>query len=77
MGVSRSTVFNWLSAGVLQVGVHVIKQRNIIRILWNRNLLSHLLLTSDVTQGITEKPLKRKGHGGGNKRAFAPESLDL
>jgi len=77
MGVSRSTVFNWLAAGVLQVGVHVIKQRNVIRILWNSELLSRLLLTSDIPQGTTDKPLKRKGRGGGNRRAFAPESLEL
>ena len=71
MNISRSTAYSWLAKGRLTTGRHVIHIGGVIRILWNDDLLSHLLAISTEKSGVIERPiLKRDGKGGRNRIAF-------
>lgn len=71
MNISRSTAYSWLSHGRLTTGRHVIRIGGIVRILWNDDLLSHLLAISAEKSVVIERPmLKRDGKGGRNRIAF-------
>jgi hypothetical protein len=77
LGISRSTVYSWLTDGILIVGVHYIHINRVVRIFWNEALVLHLMQVS--MQQNNTKPttrLHRNGKGGKNKVAINIEYLE-
>lgn len=73
MKISRSTAYSWLAAGRLEAGRHVLRIDGIVRIVWNDELLEHLM-----KQSVVETPqhaLIRKGKGGRNCCALDADYL--
>lgn len=74
--LSRSTAYSWIAQGRLVSGEHVLHVGGVIRILWNDDLLTHLLELSKSASTPVERPvLKKTGKGGRNRIAFDPNSL--
>ncbi|MDA8429877.1 MAG: helix-turn-helix domain-containing protein [Geobacteraceae bacterium] len=75
MRIKRSTVYNWLAAGRLENGVHVLRLGGVVRIVWTDKLLDHLLKQSVVNEARSR--LVRKGKGGRNVCALAIDYLKV
>ena len=61
MGVSRTTVFEWIKVGVLQPGRHFIKIGRVIRFAWGERLLQHLHEDSlDHAPVAEDRPLQER-----------------
>ena len=68
--IGRSTAYNWLAEGRLISGLHVIRLGRVVRILWNDDLVSHLLMISDRgPEKVVRPKLQRNGKGGRNSVA--------
>ena len=46
MQISRSTAYAWLTDGKLEAGTHVIRIGRVVRVIWNEELLAHMLSLS-------------------------------
>jgi hypothetical protein len=46
--ICRTTVFKWMKNGILIVGEHYIKEDKVIRIVWSKDLINHLLHLSRI-----------------------------
>ena len=73
MRISRSTAYEWIASGKLEVGRHVMHIGKIIRIAWSNDLVRHLM-----KQSVVRAPrpvLKRNGKGGRNCCALDSDYL--
>lgn len=68
MGISRSTAYCWLAEGRLEAGIHVLRIKRVIRIVWSAALVMHLG-QADPAQ-VPKVRLRKRGTGGGNRRAI-------
>jgi hypothetical protein len=76
MKISRSTAYAWKDKGYYDD--YLISLDGTLRVLWSDQLLRHLVRLSSQLRGTAgRKPLRRKGKGGGNRRAFDPEALNF
>lgn len=73
--LSRSTAYSWIAQGRLISGQHVLHVGGVIRILWNDELLTHLLKLSKGHEAAERPHLDRDGRGGRNRIAFDRNSL--
>lgn len=78
MGISRSTVYGWLAEGKLVVGHHVVRIGRVVRIIWNDDLISHLLaISAEDGEEPEQRPrLKRNGKGSRNRVALNIDYLE-
>ena len=75
--ISRSTAYQWVVAGWLVTGRHVLHIGRVVRILWNADLIDYLLSLSDAGLEKQERPrLIRNGKGGRNSVAFDLDYLE-
>lgn len=78
MKISRSTAYSWIAANILASGTDVMRVGGILRVVWSENLVGRLLEITMQNDEKANKPLlRRKGRGGGNRRAFNPSALDI
>lgn len=71
MQISRSTAYMWVAEGRLAAGTHLVRIGRVVRILWNEELIAHLLTLSLCAYGEQKRPtLCRKGKGGRNRIAL-------
>lgn len=78
MKISRSTAYSWIAANILASGTDVMRVGGVLRVVWSQNLVGRLLqLTVQGDEKANNPPLRRNGRGGGNRRAFNPDSLEL
>lgn len=76
--LSRSTAYNWIYQGRLVEGTHVLHIGGVIRIVWNDNLMAHLLDLSKAEGQTPPRPrLQRDGRGGRNRIAFDMSLLEI
>lgn len=76
LGISRSTAYSWLAEGHLVAGKHVVRIKRVIRVLWNTELLTHLLALSVLERQAKPPRLQRNGKGGRNRVALDSGYLD-
>ncbi len=76
IGIGRATAYSWLADGKLIVGRHVVRIGRVVRILWNDDLLAHLLAISVDEAEESHPQLKRNGKGGRNRTAIDPDLLE-
>lgn len=72
MQISRSTAYGWLTGGQLETGRHVLRIGHVVRILWNEDLVRHLMQQSIAGAETIRPTLTRKGKGGRNCCALDP-----
>lgn len=75
MRIKRNTAYAWLKAGRLETGVHVLRIKGVVRIVWSESLFEHLLKQSTVEKVCPV--LIRKGKGGRNTCALDADYLEV
>ncbi|AJE03658.1 helix-turn-helix transcriptional regulator [Geobacter pickeringii] len=76
LGISRSTAYSWLADGKLVVGRHVVRIGRVVRVVWDDDLLAHLLAISVDEAEELRPQCKRNGKGGRNRLAIDPNLLE-
>lgn len=75
--ISRTTAYVWKAKGYIGTD-HLIDIGAVVRIIWSEKLIRRLTaLSAELRETTRQKPLRRKGKGSGNHRAFNPEALEF